>query len=95
MAITIDDVAHLPELEFEDTRKIGTPYEVGMIAPLRVNPDLVQFEPEGPVFGFYKDTKSGMNYLVHSSSLQPHGGFPEVSRFDQIHQYKSVRKYQE
>ena len=95
MTITIDDVAHLPELEFEDTRRIGTPTEIGMIAPLRSNPDHIRFEPEELIFGVYKDTKSGMDYLIHSTSLRPHGGFPEASRFDQIHQYKIVRDYQE
>ena len=93
MTITIDDVANLPELDFGSTRRIGTPVEVGLIAPLRGIPGLVKFEPEELIFGFYKDAKSGMHYLIHSTSLHPSGGFPEASRLDQIHKYVKVRDY--
>ena len=93
MMMTIDDVAHLPELKFEDTRKIGKPIEIGNIAPLRGNSELVKFEPEEIIFGVYKDIKSGWDYLIHSTSLHPTGGYPNASRFDQIQRYEKVRDY--
>lgn len=95
--LTLDDVVNLPELDFEATRMIDSnvdrPFEYGQIAPVRGDEKLIMFEPETMVFGVYKDAKSGENYLVHSKSLRPHGGFPECSKFSNIHRYQSVRPY--
>lgn len=93
MGITLDDVAGVPELDFEQTRTVGEPSEIGLIAPVRGDPDLVKFEPENFIFGYYHDAKSENHYLIHSESLRPFGGRPEATRFDQIHTYQKVRDY--
>ncbi len=91
--ITIDDLVHLPKLGFDETRKVGKPVEMGLIAPVRRDESLVQFEAETIVLGTYRDTTGGKEYLIHTPSLRPFGGFPEATPLDQIHEYRRVRDY--
>lgn len=90
-----DNIEHLPELEFIDTRRIRKPFEWGTIAPVRIDPGLVRFEPEEIIFGLYNDVKSGNTYLIYSTSLHLHGGSPQATDLDLIHKYQKVRDHQE
>lgn len=95
MAITIESVANLPLLNFGNTREIGTPIEMGQIAYVANDSNKVEFFPEEIIFGIYHDARSRENYLIHSNSLHPHGGFPNATKFSDIHKYKKTRDYQE
>jgi len=95
MRLTIDDVVHLPELEFEDTRRIGKPIEWAEIAPVRDwDPKLVLFNVRNLILGVYRDRKSGKDYLVYFDGHK-NTASPEVTRLDQIHEYKKIENYQE
>lgn len=82
----------LPNVSFEDTRRVGTIIEVGRIKVLMADGG-ISFQDPSLMLGIYFDDHTEKHYLIHTPSERPFAEFPTATSFEIIEGYEFVKEY--
>ncbi|MEK6895615.1 MAG: hypothetical protein AABX48_03775 [Nanoarchaeota archaeon] len=86
--LNLEDIKHLPDVELN----CKVPFEIGCIAPLRIDPKIIKFDRECFIIGKYKD-ENGNYQIVFTDSIRPFSPPPMHWKLEHIHSYLKTKDY--